>query len=83
MAYFVYVIKSLEYGTRYIGSTDNYKRRLKEHNGGKCRYTKGRRPWNLVYLENFSTRGEAMQREKFLKSGQGRELLDDKLGRNK
>jgi putative endonuclease len=31
------------------------------------------RPWILIYTENFETRKEAMRREKFFKSGQGRE----------
>jgi len=79
--YTVYVIKSLSHGNRYIGSTDNPARRIKEHNLGKCRYTKGRMPWRLIYQENCSSRGEAMQREKFLKTGKGREFLDKLLSK--
>ncbi|TSA44493.1 GIY-YIG nuclease family protein [bacterium] len=79
--YYVYVIKSLEYGTRYVGSSDNILRRVSEHNLGKCRYTSGRKPWKLVYKEKFETRSEAMKRERFLKSGQGRKWLDDNLKR--
>ena len=77
--YYVYVIKSLNYGNRYIGSTDNILKRLKEHNLGKCRYTSGRKPWELIYEEKFAIRSEAMGREKFLKSGKGREYLDEIL----
>jgi putative endonuclease len=77
--YYVYVIKSIKYLSRYIGSTKNIAQRVKEHNQGKCRYTKGRAPWILVYQEEFFTRSEAMKREKFLKSGQGRKYLDDIL----
>ena len=74
--YYVYVLESLSHHTRYVGSTDNVSKRFEEHNKGKCRYTKGRSPWKLIYTEEFKTRSEAMQREKFLKSGKGREFLD-------
>jgi len=74
--YYVYVIKSQSHDTRYVGTTDDIYKRLNEHNLGKCRYTSGRRPWRLIYKEKYPTRGEAMKREKFLKSGQGRKFLD-------
>lgn len=74
--YFVYVIRSLNHNTRYVGSTHNIEERLKEYNSDKCRYTKGRSPWILVYYEKHDSRSEAMSREKFLKSGKGREFLN-------
>ena len=77
--YCVYVLISIRYGSRYIGSTNNLASRFKEHNKGRCKYTKTRMPWKLIYVENFETRSEAMKREKFLKSGQGRKFLDDIL----
>ncbi len=77
--YYIYVIKSRDYGTRYVGSTDNPIQRLREHNNGKCRYTKGRKPWKIIRQESYTTRGEAMRREKFLKSGQGRKWLDTRM----
>ncbi len=76
MHYYTYVLRSVSHGNRYVGSTQNIKNRLKEHNSGKCEYTKGRKPWQLLYFEEFSTRSEAMKRERFLKSGQGRKYLD-------
>jgi len=79
--YYVYVIYSLSYNNYYTGSTENLENRLKEHNSGKCKYTSGRMPWQLVYKEEYSTRSEAMRREKFLKSGQGRKLLKDILSK--
>jgi len=77
--YDVYVLQSITYNTRYIGSTDNVPKRIHEHNLGKCRYTSGRKPWKLIYQKEYSTRSEAMKREKFLKSGQGRKYLDNLL----
>ena len=79
MCYYVYVLKSITHKTRYVGSTDNVDNRLKEHNQGRCKYTKGRMPWKLIYIEEFKTRAEVMKREKFLKSGQGRKYLDSIL----
>ncbi|PIP50495.1 MAG: endonuclease [Candidatus Brennerbacteria bacterium CG11_big_fil_rev_8_21_14_0_20_43_10] len=75
--FYVYVLKSLSHSNFYIGSSENPEKRLnKEHNMGKVRYTKGRRPWILVYKERYLTRSEARKRELFLKSGKGRKFLD-------
>jgi len=74
--FYIYVILSPKYNNRYIGSTNNVVKRVKEHNEGKCRYTSGRKPWTLIYKEQYATRSGAMKREKFLKSGQGRKWLD-------
>jgi len=49
--------------------------RLKEHNAGKTRSTKGFIPWKLIYKEGVSTRLEARKREIYLKSGIGKEFL--------
>jgi hypothetical protein len=46
---------------------------------GFARYTHGRGPWELVHSAEFQTRALAMTREKFLKSGQGRLWLKEKL----
>ena len=78
--YYIYIIKSISYSNRYIGSSKDITKRLTEHNQGKCRYTQGRKPWKLIYQESFANRSQAMQREKFLKSGKGREFLDKILG---
>ena len=51
-------------GSLYTGWTNNVIKRLKAHNSGKgAKYTKGRRPVKLVYIEKFDTRKEAMKRE--------------------
>jgi len=77
--FYTYVLKSVNYSNRYVGFTENINKRLAEHNRGKCRYTSGRRPWKLVYSEEYLTRGESVAREKFLKTGQGRKFLDQIL----
>ena len=77
--YYVYVLQSLTFNTRYVGSTADIEMRLIEHNSGRVLYTKGRKPWKLIYSEEFTTRSDARRRELFLKSGQGRKYLDTKL----
>ena len=74
--YYVYVLLSESHNTRYVGSARDLNTRINEHNEGRCRYTSGRRPWKLIYHEQFSSLSEARQREKFLKSGVGRKELD-------
>ena len=50
--------------------------RLKHHNGGFTKSTKAYRPWIIVHKEEYKTLKEARDREKYLKSGIGREYLD-------
>ena len=79
---YTYVLISLKDGSTYIGSTQNLTRRLKEHNAGKMRYTKGHLPYKLIYFETYDTYREAFRREKYLKSGAGREWLKEKVLKN-
>ena len=73
--FYVYVLKSLVKDIHYIGHTEDLQNRLKQHNAGKTRFTKSAVPWEIIYYEEYPTRNEAITREKFLKSGTGRELL--------
>jgi putative endonuclease len=73
--YTIYVIKSLTKIFTYVGFTNNLERRLTEHNLGYNNSTKSYRPFELVYTEAANTSSEARNREKFLKSGKGREFL--------
>ena len=52
----------------YTGWTNDLKKRITSHNAGKgAKYTKARRPVELVYYEEFQTREEAMKREYAIK----------------
>ncbi|MFP4024636.1 MAG: GIY-YIG nuclease family protein [Thiohalospira sp.] len=73
--FFVYIIRSKIDGRLYKGFTNDLERRLKEHNIGKNKTTAPYRPWVLVYKEIYQTRTEAREREKYFKSGAGREFL--------
>ncbi|MBD3750399.1 MAG: GIY-YIG nuclease family protein [Sphingobacteriales bacterium] len=72
----VYVLSSEIRKIRYVGLTSDLNRRLDEHNSGLSKFTKAYKPWKLVYKEKFETRLEARNREKYLKSGVGREFLN-------
>jgi putative endonuclease len=73
--WFTYVMRSGKDLGFYVGLTSNLERRLKEHNAGYNRSTRSRRPFEIVYVEHCDSRLEARKREKFLKSGVGREFL--------
>ncbi|MGC4036596.1 MAG: GIY-YIG nuclease family protein [Chitinophagaceae bacterium] len=47
----VYVIESLNDSTWYAGMTSDISNRLHEHNAGKSKFTKGHRPWKIIYTE--------------------------------
>ena len=55
-------------GTLYTGWTNNLEKRLERHNAGQgAKYTRGRGPVKLMYMEEHETREEAMQREAWIK----------------
>ena len=75
MFYFVYVIKSKE-GFIYKGMTKDLEKRLIEHNNKTLSFwTKRGTEWKLIYSEKFPEKSEALKREKWLKTGVGREFL--------
>ena len=76
--YVVYVIRNPD-GELYKGSTSDLEERLRYHDSGWSKWTKGKGPWKLVYSESFESKQEALKREKFLKSGQGRAFLKNTI----
>ena len=59
----VYILRCKD-GSFYTGATNNMGSRLKMHNGGMgARYTRARRPVELIYYENGMTRSQALTRE--------------------
>ena len=76
--YHVYILKSERNSFLYVGSTGNLSKRLKLHNDGKVKSTKAYRPWILVEKRSCINRSEALKLEKFLKTGQQKEMLRKK-----
>jgi putative endonuclease len=73
--FFVYVLRSETTGRHYVGFCRDVVQRVGQHNAGLTKSTKNRGLWILVHQEGYPTRSAAMRRERFLKSGQGREDL--------
>ncbi len=77
--YYVYVISSINKKYIYVGMTNNLERRLKQHNMGYEKTTKPNLPFKLIYTEICDSRIEARIREKYWKSGIGKEKLKEIL----
>ena len=75
--FYTYVLKSTTHNYIYVGMTNCLERRIKQHNLGKEKTTKYYRPFILIHHESFTTRPEAREREKFLKSGCGKEWIKE------
>jgi putative endonuclease len=69
----VYILQSDKDKTFYTGICSNIQERLTQHNQSVTKTTRSKKPWKLVHSEAYETRLEARKREKFLKSGAGRE----------
>ena len=79
---YTYIVKCSD-DTLYTGWTNDLEKRLKAHNEGKgAKYTKVRRPVEIVYFESFETKQEAMRREyeiKQLTRKQKELLIEEKI----
>ncbi len=64
---YVYLLRSTKTGRLYLGWTTDLRRRLCEHNDGMSRATRGRGPYEVVYIEAYRHREEAVAREQSLK----------------
>lgn len=73
----VYAISSLTKNYIYVGMTNDLTRRLQEHNSGQNQSTKAYKPFKLIYKEESEDRITARKREKYLKSGIGKEFLKE------
>jgi putative endonuclease len=72
---YTYLLRCAD-GTLYCGWTNDIEKRLAAHNSGKAsKYTRSRLPVELVYLETFETKQEAMSREARIKRLSRRQKL--------
>jgi putative endonuclease len=79
MVWHVYVLMNQE-GYHYVGATGrDLQQRLEEHNAGYSRWTRSRRPWQLVHSEAYDNKLLALKRERFFKTTSGRRLRDKLL----
>jgi predicted GIY-YIG superfamily endonuclease len=79
MAY-TYIIESVSTRNWYYGSTQNLTERLKYHNNGWNRSTKGRGPWKYIFTRPFESIESARQFEFHLKKLRRKEYIREKYG---
>ena len=76
----VYILFSAKFCKTYVGFTSNLIDRFKSHNELATKgYTIKFRPWEVIYLEFYTSKSDAMKREKYFKSGIGREKIKNIL----
>lgn len=63
----LYVLKSKSSDKLYIGTTNNLKRRFKEHSSNASKATSCKGPWVIVYCEVYRSKLDALERERKLK----------------
>jgi putative endonuclease len=79
MYHYVYVLLSETDGQFYTGYTLNLNNRISDHNNGRVSSTKFRTPLKLIYFEGCLNQQDATRREKYLKSGNGKIYLRNRL----
>ena len=71
MSHYVYILRSLKTGRLYTGCTADVAERVRNRNRGGTPSTRGRGPYELVYVEEYPDKATAMARERWLKSLEG------------
>jgi putative endonuclease len=72
----VYILYSEKFNKNYTGFTSNLISRFNSHNNLETKgFTLKFRPWKVIHVEFFDSKSEAMKREKYLKTGVGREFI--------
>jgi len=79
MWWYVYFLKSLKNGNIYIGSTNDLKRRLSEHNRGISKATKPYAPWKVDSFIAVRNESRARELEKYFKTGSGMAILKKRI----
>ncbi|MGB0977843.1 MAG: GIY-YIG nuclease family protein [Croceimicrobium sp.] len=75
MAY-IYIIHSSKWDRFYVGSCENIKTRLEDHNAGRNKSTRHGKPWILKYSETYINTKEARSREAEIKRKKSRKYLE-------
>ena len=77
--FYTYILRSIEDKNFYVGFTEDLKLRFDQHNKGQVESTKDRRPLELIYYEACLKIEDALHREKYLKTYNGRRFLYKRL----
>ena len=76
---YTYVLLSEQDGRFYTGSSGDLRARFRDHNAGRVHSTAYRRPLKLLYYEACLDAADARRRERYLKTGAGRDFLKGRL----
>ena len=76
MKYFLYILKSKKYDKYYTGISQNPHRRLEYHNTIEKGFTSRYRPWKIVFIKGFDSKGEAMKAEKKIKKWKSSKIIE-------
>ena len=81
MQYQVYILFSSTLNKYYIGFTgDDLMQRIRKHNSNHKGFTGGLADWQLMYSETYSSKAEAMKREKQIKGWKSRIMIEKLMG---
>ncbi|RMH77161.1 MAG: GIY-YIG nuclease family protein [Calditrichaeota bacterium] len=78
-ACYLYILYSPSLDRYYVGTSHKPHLRLKYHNSSPRGYTRGGRPWKLVYVKEFASRAVAQKWERWLKQQKNRHLIERML----
>ncbi|MFA6407757.1 MAG: GIY-YIG nuclease family protein [Candidatus Paceibacterota bacterium] len=78
--FYTYILKNKN-DRLYTGYTRDLRKRFKEHNMRKSKYTKYNGPYILIYYEACTNEQDARSRETYLKSGPGKRYIKNRLKR--
>ncbi len=77
--YYFYVLQFEKNGKLYKGFTGNLKKRIADHRSKKSIFTSRNGDFKLIFYEAYLDKKDAMEAERYFKSGHGREVLREKL----
>ena len=77
--WYVYILRSTADKNLYIGSTDNIRRRLSQHNSGKVDSTRNRIPFTLEAYIGVRDKSKAVELEQYFKTGSGGAILRKRI----
>ena len=77
--YSIYVLKSQKDGNLYAECTSNIENRIQYHNSCKVFSTKRRRPFVLIFKEDYSDKYQAYKNERYYKTAKGKKELKEKI----
>lgn len=76
MKAYLYILQSLKNNSYYVGSTTNINQRLSFHNNGYVKSTKNKRPYELVFTQEFEDIKTAHKAEIKIKGWKRKDFIE-------